>query len=208
LSKNISFADKSLTIKFVKTEGLKYDNQLFSDWNSCSVRPNQSICRAMDSRLVINRFTKDIISNSKIVSELIDFNKASVTASSKSNKLWTLNQFTTFVQTIAGVTAKSAETLLSDSQSQKQTAGFINKYLEVLATHPQLKAIFNGSMGSTLAREQTIVGTSVWLKSLALTGRFVYLHLLQTRLEIIMRPRLSIWTPLTMFNYCPNNLYQ
>ena len=177
LSKDDSFSHNTLGVKFVKTEGVLRDNQLFSDWNSASVKPNQSICRAMDSRSVINRFTKHIVSKSPLISDLIDFNKASVTASSKSNKIWTLNQFTSFVQTVAGVTAKSAESIL-DNSTQVRTAGFIHKYLEVLSEHPQLKTIFNRETNPTWTRENTIVGTSVWLKSLALTGRFVCLHLL------------------------------
>jgi DGQHR domain-containing protein len=177
LTKDVSYSENTLSVKFVKSEGFTKDNQLFSDWNSASVKPNQSICRAMDSRAVINRFTKQIVNDSPIISELIDFNKASVTANSKSDKVWTLNQFTTFVQTIAGVTAKSAENILDDI-AQKQTAGFIHKYLEVLAQHPQLKPIFSRETAPTSTREQTIVGTSVWLKSIALTGRFVCLHLL------------------------------
>ena len=177
LSKDISYSDKTLSVKFVKSEGLERDNQLFSDWNAASVKPNSSICRAMDSRALINRFTKSLIMESSLISEYIDFNKASVTASSKSEKIWTLNQFTTFVQTVAGVTAKSAETILDD-KAQAQTAGFIHKYLEVLAKHPQLKTIFSGEVTPTTARQKMIVGSSVWLKSIALTGRFVYLHLL------------------------------
>ncbi|MFT5852637.1 MAG: DGQHR domain-containing protein [Colwellia sp.] len=177
LSKDISYGNNTLTVKFVKTEGLEKDNQLFNDWNSASIRPNPSICKAMDSRAIINRFTKKIINESHIIVDLIDFNKASVTASSKSNKIWTLNQFTTFVQTIAGVTAKSAENILDD-KAQKQTAGFIHKYLEVLSEHPQLKPIFNRTVSPTSTRNTSIVGTSVWLKSIALTGRFVCLHLL------------------------------
>lgn len=179
LSKDISFSNNTLSVKFVKTEGIEKDNQLFSDWNSASVKPNQSICKAMDSRALINRFAKKLINESSLISDLIDFNKASVTASSKSNKIWTLNQFTTFVQTIAGVTAKSAENILDD-KAQKQTAGFIHKYLEVLSEHPQLKSIFNRTVSPTSTRQKTIVGTSVWLKSIALTGRFVCLHLLLT----------------------------
>jgi DGQHR domain-containing protein len=177
LKKDLNFSDSTLTVKFVKTEGYEHDNQLFSDWNSASVKPNSSICRAMDSRALINRFTKQIINESSLISDLIDFNKASVTASSKSNKIWTLNQFTTFVQTIAGVTAKSAENIL-DEKAQKQTAGFIHKYLDVLTNHPQLKSIFSREVTPTSTRANTIVGTSVWLKSIALTGKFVCLHLL------------------------------
>lgn len=179
LKKDLNFSDNTLTVKFVKTEGYAQDNQLFSDWNSASVKPNQSVCRAMDSRALINRFTKQIINESSLICDLIDFNKASVTASSKSNKIWTLNQFTAFVQTIAGVTAKSAENIL-DEKAQKQTAGFIHKYLEVLSNHPQLQPIFSREVTPTSTRENTIVGTSVWLKSIALTGKFVCLHLLTT----------------------------
>jgi DGQHR domain-containing protein len=177
LNIDASFNNNTLSVKFVQTEGMVRDNQLFSDFNSASVKPNSSICKAMDSRSLINRFTKQIISDSPLINDLIDFNKASVTASSKSNKIWTLNQFTSFVQTVAGVTSKSAESILDDA-NQKRTSGFIHKYLEVLSQHPQLKTIFSREANPAWTRENTIVGTSVWLKSIALTGRFVCLHLL------------------------------
>jgi DGQHR domain-containing protein len=177
LSKDVSYNQNTLSVKFVKTEGIVKDNQLFSDWNAASVKPNSSICKAMDSRALINRFTKQVISRSPLINDLIDFNKASVTASSKSNKIWTLNQFTSFVQTVAGVTTKSAESIL-DEAAQARTEGFIHKYLEVLSKHPQLKTIFTRESAPVWTRENTIVGTSVWLKSIALTGRFVCLHLL------------------------------
>jgi DGQHR domain-containing protein len=178
LKKHPDRGDNTLTIKLVKTEGIEKDNQLFSDWNGSSLKPNQSICKAMDSRTLINRYTKKIIDNVPQLSGRIDFTKASVTSSSKSDKLWTLNQFVTFVQMITGTTVRSAETLLEDEAKQARSAGFIKKYFEMLNTHPQLHDVFSGTITATNTRKKTVVGTSVWLKGLALTGKVIQLYLI------------------------------
>jgi len=177
LEKSSQFNNNTLAVKLCKTQGLKIDNQLFTDFNSAQIKPNKSFCIAMDSRALINSFTKEIIENVAFLDQRIDFTKASISQTSQCNNLWTLNQFTIFVQTVAGVTARSAESLLSDANKRKELFGFVCKYLSELSKHPQLKYAFNSSTPAKQTRDKLIVGTSVWLKSIALTGRIIYLHL-------------------------------
>ena len=175
------FGANSISIKAYKTEGVERDNQLFSDWNGASVKPNKSICQSMDSRLVINTFTKDILKDFQMqdINSRIDYTKASVTLS-QSPKLWSLNQFNTVVQTLLGVTTKSAETLLADEQKRLFWKGFIIRFFQQLSEIDVISAAISSNEGAIAAKEKTVIGTAVWLKGMAVTGRALALHLMET----------------------------
>ena len=174
------FSNNDIVVKAYLTQGLARDNQLFSDWNGASVRPNKSICQSMDSRSLINTFTKEILQSQSMqaINQRIDYTKASVTMS-QSPKLWSLNQFNTVVQTILGVTPKSAEVLLADDDKRAFWTGFIVKYFDRLAGMDQIYAAISTDEGVIEAKAETVIGTSVWLKSMAVTGRVIALHLMQ-----------------------------
>jgi DGQHR domain-containing protein len=172
-SKNDTF-----TIKLILSLGVTKDNQLFTDWNSAGTSPNSSICKAMDSRELLNRFTRDIIQDSEMLSSYIDFTKASVPTTSKSSKLWTLNQFCAFITILTGVTAASAETILADPKKQAHLKAFVLKFFSVLGQHPQLSDVFSGEMKGHIVRNELIVGNSVWLKSIGILGKVIFLHMI------------------------------
>jgi DGQHR domain-containing protein len=126
LKTNPALADNTIDIKFVRSEGLVKDTQLFADINMTPVKPNKSQCAAIDSRLVINRFAKLVIHAVHRLTDRIDFTKASVTNSQVSQKLWTLNQVVAFVQLVTGATPKSFQTLLG---SEEREAYWTGKYM-------------------------------------------------------------------------------
>jgi len=180
LTSHAKFSTNTITIKGYKTEGVERDNQLFADWNGASSKPNKSICQSMDSRVLINTFTKQILKaeSMHLINKRIDYTKASVTMS-QSPKLWSLNQFNTVVQTILGVTAKSAEKLLADEEKRQFWTSFIVKYFNELLTVPVVESAITTDEGVKQAKEGTVIGTAVWLKGIAVTGRVVALHLMQ-----------------------------
>lgn len=173
-----SLGKNTIDIKFVKSEGHERDKQIFADINQTPIAPNKSQCAAMDSRLVVNQFTKDIITSIPALRNRIDYTKASVTKSSKSDCLWTLNQMLSFVQIITGTTAKSCQKLLVDEQTKKYWLGFIEKFFAVAQQHPSIRAALSGELTAQSVRSTSIVGTSVFLKSLAMTGKVVAMHLI------------------------------
>lgn len=174
------FSNNSITIKGYKTEGVERDNQLFSDFNAAGLKPNQSIVQSMDSRTLINTFTKGILKDSAMttINKRIDYTKASVTQS-KSPKLWSLNQFNTVVQIILGVTAKSAEKLLKDEEKQAYWRGYIIKFFNQMAKTEAIQRALSSDEGAQQAKESTIIGTAVWLKGMAVAGKSIALHLLE-----------------------------
>ena len=180
LTTNPEFNNHNITIKGYETKGVNKDNQLFSDWNGSSVKPNKSICQSMDSRALINTFTKQILKSESmyIFNKRIDYTKASVTMS-QNPKLWSLNQFNTVVQTILGVTPKSAEKLLADEDKQQFWTSFIVKYFNEMLNVPAIESAISTEEGVKAAKENTVIGTSVWLKGMAVTGRAIAMHLMQ-----------------------------
>lgn len=180
LEKEVGFGDNHISIKVYKTGGVAVDNQRFSDWNGSQNKPNKSICQSMDSRQLINTFAKQILKSDdmSVFNQRIDYTKASVTLSS-SPKLWSLNQFTTFVQLVLGVTAKSAEALLSDEAKQQNWQGFITKYINQILNISNIGEKVCSDEGVSLLKESSVIGTAVWLKSMAITGKVLALHFLQ-----------------------------
>lgn len=180
LLKSPSLATHTLTVKFYTTLGFSLDNQRFSDWNGAQSKPNRSICQSMDSRVLLNTYVKRVIENLPAIVSRVDYTKASIPAKSGSNKLWSLNQINSFVQLLVGVTEKTAETLLEDEKDKIKWQGFITKYFEMLSkSSEQFKQALQSDENALKARQETIIGTSVWLKSMGLTGRVIALYLIE-----------------------------
>ena len=113
-----------------------------------------------------------------VVNTRIDYTKASVTMS-QNPKLWSLNQFNTVIQTILGVTPKSAEKLLVDEEKRQFWSGFITKYFNELLNVPVVLSAVSTEDGVIAAKKSTVIGTAVWLKGMAVTGRAIAMHLMQ-----------------------------
>ncbi|MDC8832983.1 DNA sulfur modification protein DndB [Alteromonas gilva] len=179
LKSSPELAEHCIDIKFIVSEGIKRDTQIFADVNQTPISPNKSQCVAMDNRMVINRFAK-VVSESTVLKSKIDFTKASVTNSSNTGKLWTLNQMVSFITILTGTTNKSSQEKLADEATQKYWLGFISRYLEKLQMHPGIKAIFNADEISAEFRSQTVIGTSVFLKSVALLGKIIVMNVVDS----------------------------
>lgn len=170
------FLNQSIDVKFVLSESVQRDSQLFADINSTPIAPNKSQCAALDSRLVINNFAKRMIMEIEGLSSLIDFNKSSVTSSRTSTALWTLNQFISFLLIVIGGTSKSCQTLLDDDAKQVSWIEFMRKYFDQLMLNPQFACAFNLEISARDSRRETIVGTSVFLKSLGIMAKVLAMN--------------------------------
>ena len=176
---NDPILDNTLTVKLYKTLGYEKDNQLFSDWNGAS-KPNKSICTAMDTRTVINNFTKRVLEDMKAsannelvtLAQKIDFTKASVSTANNTTKLWSLNQFNEMVKKLTGVTPSSAETVFDDENKCVQWSGFICKYLSLLMAHEQInETIISDDVAKT--KSEYIIAKATWLYGMAWAGRSI-----------------------------------
>jgi DGQHR domain-containing protein len=175
-----SLGSNTIDVKFIISQGVESDAQLFSDINTTPTRPNRSQCVAMDSRSVLNSFAKQLVQSSPILSDKICYSKASVTKSATGQKLWTLNQVTAFVLLLTGLTAKEAEIELNDDGRIQYWTGFINAYLEKLCYSKALYGVLKGDASPTDIRQTTIIGTSVFFKSLALFGKIIMLNFIES----------------------------
>jgi DGQHR domain-containing protein len=168
--------DQTVDIKFVLSEGVIRDAQVFSDINMTPVSPNKSQCAAMDNRQAVNRFAKRAVDSVAQLTPLIDYTKNSVTSSSTSQKLWTLNQMVAFVLILTGTTAKSSEKELGAEDKQVYWTGFIAKYFLMLQTNDRFKSAITRELTAQEVRAESIIGTSVFLKSIALMGKILIMH--------------------------------
>ena len=170
--------NNTIDVKFIISTGLASDAQLFSDINTTPIRPNRSQCVAMDSRSVLNSFAKRLVQSSPILSDKICYSKASVTTSSTDEKLWTLNQVTAFILTITGLTAKAAEESINEERIA-YWSGFINAYFSQLKHSDAINDALSGNKPPAQIRKETIIGTSVMFKSLALFGKIIMLNFIE-----------------------------
>ncbi|WHF57876.1 DGQHR domain-containing protein (plasmid) [Shewanella xiamenensis] len=175
-AESAKFVNQTVDVKFVLSESVQRDAQLFSDVNSTPIAPNKSQCAAMDSRQVINTFAKRVIVEVEGLAALVEFNKASVTASSKSPALWTLNQLISFILILIGGTPKSCQTLLDDDEKQKTWIDFISKFFLMLNKNQHFANAFSRSISAQECRAVSIVGTSVCLKSLGLMAKVIAMN--------------------------------
>lgn len=168
------YANMSVDIKFVVSRGVEADAQIFTDVNKTPVSPNASQCIAMDNRQTLSKFAKEAVMSNEYLGKRIDFSKASVTGNAQSETVWTLNQFSKFIQILTGTTAKTAETLFDDKAQREYWVGFINKFFNRLRVNPFISAALDNGCGQWT--ENSIVTTSVFLKSLGLFGKVILMN--------------------------------
>ena len=174
LDNDPSLADQTVDVKFIISRGVAADAQIFTDINKTPTSPNASQCIAMDTRQVLSKFAKEAVLSNPSLTQRVDFSKASVTGKTDSETIWTLNQFSKFIQILTGTTARSAEKMFDDEAQRTHWIGFINKFMTELQRNPFFAdAINHGSGAST---KDSIVATSVFLKSLALFGKVILMN--------------------------------
>ena len=130
LEKHPELASKTIDVKFVESRGIESDAQIFSDINGSQLAPNSSQHIAMDSRKVLSRFTKEAVRLTPSLCNIVDFTKSSVTTSSKTDNVWTLNQISKFLLILTGTSAKKAEALFSDEAERNHWIGFLKLFFE------------------------------------------------------------------------------
>jgi DGQHR domain-containing protein len=168
------YANMSVDIKFVTSRGVDADAQIFTDVNKTPVSPNASQCIAMDTRQSLSKFAKEAVMSNSYLRNRIDFSKASVTGNTQSTAVWTLNQFSKFIQILTGCTAKTAETLFADEDKRTYWISFIEKLFTHLRVNEQIASTLDKGCGQW--NENSIVTTSVFLKSVALYGKVILMN--------------------------------
>ena len=173
----IDFAEQSFDIKLIESKGINADNQVCVDVNTTPKSFNQSQKAAMDTRKVISLFSKEVVMRQDKLLNVIDFKRASVTSSSTSPALWTLNQIGHFIKRMTGVSDKSCQVLLADPAKRDYLRGFIVKWFDVISNNVAFADALSGFTPAPDVRKNTIIGSAVFLKSLALVAKVVKIQL-------------------------------
>jgi DGQHR domain-containing protein len=180
LSEFPEYGDNTIDVKFILSLGVEKDAQLFTDINTTPTRPNKSQCIAMDSRSILNSFAKHLVQHSPVLANKICYSKSSVTRNATSDALWTLNQVTAFILIITGLSASQSEAEFSRAERRDYWFGFINAYLNQLCANPTFDDALHTVKPALEIRQNTIIGTSVFLKSMALLGKIMMLNFIES----------------------------
>lgn len=173
LAANPKLADNTIDIKFVLSRGVESDAQIFTDINKSRQQPNTSQCIAMDSRQLLSRFTRKVVSEVSLLNGIVDYTKASVTRSG-GNKVYTLSQMSNFIRLLVNVNPTQAEQTFSNETEQKKWISFIDKLFTHALCNQQFKNVLNGEKQNL----ETIISTAVFLKSFAIFGRVAVMNMI------------------------------
>lgn len=172
LIEDMLYSNQSVDVKFVISRSLTADAQIFTDVNRTPTAVNSTQAISMDSREVLSRFTREVVASS-CIKPWVCSSKSSVTTSSKTEKVWTLNQISKFILLVSGTTTKSAQKLLEDEDTRQHWIDFINTFFGHLQTNQDIKNVFTEGR---CASKDTIIGTATFLKGLAIYGRVIVMN--------------------------------
>lgn len=191
LKKRPELSSQTIDIKFVKSEGLEKDQQIFADINQTPTKASGSISITFDSRAVLNQMSKAVLNSLPELKPFICYEKASV--SLRSNYVWTVNQFNNFVLAATGLSKRSCDTKLSDVSHRGRVIRFLTEFLsELIARSDIINRLTSGQMSPQQLKEETVVGTAVFLEALG-----IYARTLQFK---IINDNQKSWTPLDGLN--------
>lgn len=117
----------SIDMTFVKTGGSVADRQLTADINQTPVKFSQSLARTMDSRIVLNQLTKQILEAVPNFAVLV--NRESTAHTVKSGYFWNMAQFTNFVVRATGKSQVELEAIRIDSPEYNTLATMLTKFV-------------------------------------------------------------------------------
>ena len=166
LKEMAALGNNFIDTKFIVSEGVEKDAQVFTDVNKTPTSPNASQCIAMDSRMALSMFSKRLVKSVPQLNGRVDFAKASVTNRKSSTHIWTLNQVSKFILMLTGATPKTADTLFNDPEVQVKWSQLLCDFFSKLAEHEDIQALFDKGCGTW--SETSVVPTAVFLKSLAI----------------------------------------
>lgn len=172
----LDLEEQHFDVKFIKSMGATLDNQICVDINTSSKTFNQSQKAAMDSRKVLSVFSREVAQQQPLAGN-VNYTRASVTASSDSPYLWTLNQLGAFIMKLTGTSAKTAQTLLEKPEDRAYIAGFVSKFFSVLCQNPTFGRALDKTLPAKVVRDTTVMGTATFFKSLAIVGKVVKMNL-------------------------------
>jgi len=173
---DIDLSEQHFDVKFIRSMGATKDNQICVDINTSSKAFNQSQKAAMDSRKVVSVFSRELSQQSPLMGN-VSYTKASVTSSSESPYLWTLNQIGAFILKLTGTTKATAQDLLEKPEDRAYIAGFTSKFFSELCRNPTFGRAMNKDMSAPDVREKTVIGTATFFKSLAIVAKVVKMNL-------------------------------
>lgn len=162
LKENPRLKNESISIMFVKDNGLKRSQQMFADLNKNAMKPSKSLNILFDHRDTFSQFIVKITKNIEVFKGRVDYEKTSI--GNRDKKTFTLNGILDATKKMLG---KNRIKKLTEEETQD-----VQKFWEVLSdTLPEWRHLIRGNMTPKEIRH-TFVNTSTnCLNSLGLVGR-------------------------------------
>lgn len=156
--------NETISVVFFHDEGLKKSQQIFSDLNRHAVNTTSSIGILYDHRDRLSMITKDIITNTPLLSRYTD--KERVSLSKNSPKILALNHiFNTNLKLLGK--AKGDEITPDDENFLK------NFWLELCNSIIEWNLVLNKELSPRELRANFIVGHGVFIEAVGLVGQYI-----------------------------------
>lgn len=164
LKENPGFKNESISIMFVKDNGLKRSQQMFADLNKNAMKPSKSLNILFDHRDTFSQFVVKITKNIEVFKGRVDYEKTSI--GNRDKKTFTLNGIADATKKMLG---KSRIKKLTEEETRD-----VQRFWETLSdTLPEWQHLIRGNMTPKEIRD-TFVNTSTnCLNSLGLVGRVI-----------------------------------
>ena len=182
VNENPAYNCHTIDIKFVLSSGVAADAQLFADINSTQAGTNSSQYVATDSRESINNFIKVFVSQSPLLGDKITFERSSVTTSSSLKEVWSANQLRSFVLLATGLSPALAKSEFKSEERCSYWSGYFNAFFrEIASRHADIDAVLSCSQDINQFRKESVIPTSVWLKSFGVVSKILMMHAIETK---------------------------
>lgn len=165
LSENQNVGNDSIGVTFRLDRGLALNRQMTADINKSPLRLPKSQLINFDRANGFNAFVTDVLDEVPLVKARVEFEKASIKKGSE--KLWTLNQFKSFVQQYLGLTDKRFKSDVAGKALQEKAKTAIVRFLNAALSAQPLKDAVMG-VGDV---SKSIIPSAVFIEGLGIAGK-------------------------------------
>jgi DGQHR domain-containing protein len=160
-------ATQSIDIKLIPDRGLAGNRQLTADINKSPLKFPGSQLINFDRENKLNGLVIKVLAKAPTFKRIVEFEKASIVKGSE--KLYTLNQFKSFVKLATGLSDLSFEAMIHSKEQADKVCQCLVAYLESLVE----TCLFEHQ------NVDTVIPTAVFLDSLGYCGKALLLHFAQ-----------------------------
>ncbi|WP_257291416.1 DNA sulfur modification protein DndB [Endozoicomonas sp. ONNA1] len=170
--------NESLAVTLYYDQGLRSNQQMFSDINCSAVKPSTAISAVYNHRCEFGLFIKELLNEMPEIKSRIEMETTSV--GKQSYKLWSLISVQKFIYHLFGLNKNSFPEVVVDteystaSEMRKQYIKITKELFENLKVIPQWAAMISGSIPAPDVRDNFVIGHAVFLEAIGqFAGQYI-----------------------------------